>query len=174
MDMMSVPGLLNEGERELLRDTAILVEGEFDKPTIVNIGIYMGASCYCLRVGAPHCQLYGVDINGWDKLGDTPELRRVLDMTLLQGDSREIEFDQPIHLIFVDGAHQQYIVEEDIKNWVLPHVVPGGYVLFHDAAWPKGSQFYRIAMGVSKAIELLGGEWTEQEPVKSIRWFRRV
>ncbi len=49
----------------------------------------------------------------------------------IEADSTEILWHRPIDLLFIDGAHTYEGVRGDIKNMV-PHVVPGGVVIFHD------------------------------------------
>ncbi len=40
---------------------------------------------------------------------------------------------QPISLLWIDGSHEYTDVRADIENFV-PHVIPGGYVVFDDAS----------------------------------------
>lgn len=182
MNLLKVPGLISGDERNLLKTVVLRVAEEFEEVlTLVNIGIYMGASCYCMRAGAESARLFGVDINGWDKIDDTPDMRKTLNMTLIQGDSRKThtQLCELVHVIFVDGDHRFRYVESDILNWVFPKVKFGGYVLFHDAYYSEGSTFYRTCEGVRKALTKhiepkLDKEWEEQEKVDSIRWFKRM
>jgi len=49
-------------EREWLRRIALEVETQFGADTvIVNIGIFRGATMYCMRAGAPQARLVGID-----------------------------------------------------------------------------------------------------------------
>lgn len=43
-------------------------------------------------------------------------------------------WNQPIHLLFVDGNHDE--VMADLNAW-MPHVVEGGFVCLHDNAFPQ-------------------------------------
>jgi predicted O-methyltransferase YrrM len=52
-------------------------------------------------------------------------------------DSIEMEWEGPIHVLFIDGAHDYVSVKADIEKWT-PFIVPGGFVLFHDCATHKG------------------------------------
>ena len=54
-DIAIVPGQIWPNERVFFRDTAEVVRDIFDpvQITIVNIGIWRGASMHCCRVGAP-------------------------------------------------------------------------------------------------------------------------
>lgn len=175
VDLMNLGALIVLSDKLLLSDMARVVATKWPTPTIVNIGVLLGASCGCLRTGAPHCKLYGVDVNDFGP--EYEDVRAALDMTFLVGDSRVIhdQFNEPIHLIFVDGDHSEATVTADIENWVLPHVVPGGYALFHDAYYPPGHPFEKTAVGVAASIDALlcPNEWVELERKESIRWFIR-
>ena len=48
-------------EREWLRQMAAEAVTDFGAPVIVNIGIFRGATMYCLRAGAPKARLVGID-----------------------------------------------------------------------------------------------------------------
>jgi predicted O-methyltransferase YrrM len=41
------------------------------------------------------------------------------------------EWDMPIELLFIDGAHEYDLVKQDFELWV-PHVIKNGMVLMHD------------------------------------------
>ena len=120
MDYFSVPGLIDTEERELLQKVTVLAVKQFGtEPVLVNLGVFLGASCYALRAGSLTAKLFGVDINGWDRLQDTPELRAVLNMPLIQGDSRVVvkDFQKPIHVLFVDDVHNFDFVDAHCKAW---------------------------------------------------------
>lgn len=175
--LMTIPGLISNPERDLLRELSEEISGRFQNPVIVNLGIYLGASCYCCRVGAPNCILYGVDINGWDRVEGTDSQKRELNMTLLQGDSRQLweTFDSLVHLLFVDDVHTYDYVRAHMGTWC-EKIPVGGIAAFHDAYYSKESSFYRLAVEVSRALDggFSIGKWEEGETVDSTRWFRRV
>lgn len=177
MDLMQIPGLISPDERLLLRDTCSKAFDQFGEDTVlVNIGIYMGASCGCMRAGAPNAALFANDTNGWERI-DASE--KDLNMTLIQGDSTKVwkEFSGPTHVMFVDGGHTYNIVKSDILHWIFPNLVVGGFVLFHDAYFEKESHFYNAHKGIEKVVEELmvpDPHWEEQEGVDSIRWFKRI
>ena len=179
LDLMNVPAILDPAERVLLRDTAQKAEELFGPAlVIVNICVHRGGSCYCLRAGAPQARLFGVDISGWETMTqDTPKQREAFDMEFLVGDSRKVhqEFESPIHVIFVDGDHSREVVIADIENWVLPHVVEGGFALFHDAFYLSDSPHWSTHHQIGEVVDVLldPGEWEEQEIVDSIRSFQR-
>lgn len=43
----------------------------------------------------------------------------------------EKEWDMPIELLFIDGAHEYDLVKQDFERWY-PHVIKNGMVLMHD------------------------------------------
>lgn len=48
-----------------------------------------------------------------------------------------LEWDNPIHLLFVDGDHSPQGVEADVEKWI-PFVVSGGVVILHDVTRYEG------------------------------------
>ena len=46
--------------------------------------------------------------------------------------SQDVPWTRPISLLFVDGLHDYGSVRVDVDHFA-PHVVHGGYVVFHDA-----------------------------------------
>lgn len=174
--MFAVSGLLDAQDRVFLRQQAERAEQLFGIPTIVNIGVAKGASCYCLRLGSPKAKLIGVDPLGPEELEGTPEMLQELGLQYIAGFSQKVygEVDEPIHLIFVDGDHCCEGVSNDIRYWVLPHIVSGGVAIFHDARFADGDPFHHVGIEVSKAIDtLIGDDWEEQELVFQSRWFIR-
>lgn len=172
--LMEVPGLISPDERELVRSVSEMAEQDFQTPTIVHLGVFLGASCYCSRAGAPHATIYGVDVNEHG-LGPS-NLRDQLALHFILGDTRTVEFDKPIHMIFVDATHAASYVTVEIQKWVLPLVVVGGYALFHDAFYTPDNTFFKLMAEVSGPIDtLLSAKfWEEQEIVDTVRWFKRL
>jgi hypothetical protein len=46
-------------------------------------------------------------------------------------DAAAKEFNEPVELIFIDGAHEYEFVKMDFEMW-FPKVVDGGIIAFHD------------------------------------------
>ena len=44
-------------------------------------------------------------------------------------------FDRPVEMIFIDGAHDYDSVRLDLEKW-FPKVIDGGIIVFHDRQWP--------------------------------------
>lgn len=136
----------------------------FPKPVIVNIGVHVGCSLYCLHAGCPHAKLIGVDINEKWLTPSKKEIAR-----LILGDSNLVhtKVRKPIHLLFIDGGHSYHTVKGDINGWV-PELVVGGIVAFHDLHLAPVQRAFR--------------EWYDSEsweeipdpPCKGFRAFRRI
>jgi MoaA/NifB/PqqE/SkfB family radical SAM enzyme len=47
------------------------------------------------------------------------------------------DFDKPIELIFIDGAHEYDLVKLDFQSW-FPKVIYGGIMAFHDTVGETG------------------------------------
>jgi len=121
---------------------------------IVNIGVLLCASMYCLRAGAPQARLIGVDIiPSW--LPIHPDLKA----EFLIADSRicHVEVKDPIDLLFIDGDHHYVGIRDDINNWT-PKIPSAGLVIFHDYA-PLPSDLVKNPQleGVRRAVN----EWHE-------------
>lgn len=167
--MTQIPGLISPDERDFLVKLAGRVSAEFTKPVFVDLGTYIGASSGCLRAGAAGARIFSIDVS--DKRGS-----HVPDVEFLLGDSRKLwkDFQDPVHLIFLDGEHHYSVVRLDIRNWVVGKVVPGGYAAFHDANRTTGDFAYQ-GREIGRAIdeEMDPNEWEEIEGADSIRCFRR-
>ena len=168
MDYTTVPGIfMHEGERKLIVDLSSLVSSQFSPCNIVHIGIGWGGSLYCSRIGAPDARIYGVDIMGDDDIKGDASMQIELNLVVLRGDSRSIEFFKPIHFLYVDGDHHYDVVKSDILRWG-SKVVPGGYIAFHDCIgdWAKD---------VNRAIDecLSAKEWEDCGIASWSRYFRR-
>ena len=130
-DYLTTPAQLFHSERVLLHDLAREVTRTFPPPiTIVNVGVRQGGSLHCLRAGAPSSTLYGIDIDF-----STIPLVGDPSATLIEGDSGDplvqFQIPSPIHLLFVDGGHEEHFVLGYIKGYC--HKVPlHGIVAFHD------------------------------------------
>ena len=145
-----------------------------DKPTLtaVNIGIMWGGTMWCIRAGAPHAQLYGVDITP-DKWKITE--REALAATIIQGDSRicHQDFEAPIDYLLIDGDHHYATVKADIAGWV-PKC--RGIVTFHDYAPTELNmrQFPELE-GVKRAVDEWFSTqvgWVELPAPDSLRTFQ--
>ena len=141
---------LLEEERLRLVNLVSTLSKSFERPVIVNIGVYRCASMYCLRAGAPQARIVGVDIKK-----PVGKVHLELKAEFIIADSRTCSFEGPVHFIFVDGDHRYPTVKADIANWA-PKIVPGGAIAFHDyAPTTKNLKRRPHLAGVKKAVD----EW---------------
>jgi len=153
-------GWLNPGEGEHLYARAGQCDGPF-----VEIGGYCGKSaCYIGAAArdvdtvlfsvdwhrgspemAPGQNCHDPDMVGLDGVFDTlPHFRRTIRAAGLEGHVIPIagsshivgqHWNTPIGFLFIDGAHDGQGVMADYELWA-PHVMPGGYLVFHDQFIP--------------------------------------
>jgi predicted O-methyltransferase YrrM len=126
-----------------------------DARAIVEIGSYCGKSTVVMgsalnlakstevKIFAidPHEGVVGAVEYGFQQLPPTLESfqRNIHDAGLdhlvevVRKYSFEVEWDQPICLLFIDGLHDYFNVARDFNHFE-PWVAPGGFVAFHDYA----------------------------------------
>lgn len=158
-------------ERAWLKAIAAEVEAEFGAAAvIVNIGIFRGATMYCMRAGAPHARLVGIDTVYPQGVKLDPKAKA----EVLVGDSGRLHagFDGPVHLLFIDGDHSYGAVARDIAGWA-PKVPAGGVIAFHDFA-PDPKVAAKHA-GIKRAVLEWeqDAQWHLLTPAGSIRAYRR-
>jgi predicted O-methyltransferase YrrM len=138
-----LPGWLTVEEGETLYRLAKACTG---RGVIVEIGSWRGKSTTCLGLGSKaghQVPIYAVDPHAehtFDDFQRHMEEAGLTDLvTPVPGRSQQLAegFDQPIELLFIDGAHQYELVQQDFDRWV-PKVVEGGVVAMHDTTWFEG------------------------------------
>jgi predicted O-methyltransferase YrrM len=138
-----LPGWLSYEEGETLYGLAKACTG---RGVIVEIGSWRGKSTTCLGLGSKagnRVPIYAIDPHSEHTFGEftkNVEAAGISDLvTPMPGRSQELAegFDQPIELLFIDGAHQYDLVLEDFERWV-PKVVEDGVVAMHDTTWFEG------------------------------------
>ncbi len=173
MGYKTAKGWLRPEEREALvkyaRDVRYVTV-----PTIVNIGVEFGASLACLRAGASHARILGIDI----------DISKAVDnyfCKLIEADSRllwtEWPEDEEIDLLFVDGDHTYEGVRDDTMWTTCVRV--SGFVIFHDCYdYDDPSVVHKLVPGVNKAVTEWFSrnfdDWRERDPVGTMRIFRRI
>lgn len=170
-DILSVPGQLFESERWFFKQAAEEIATRFASPTIVNIGIWLGASCYCFRAGAPGARLVGIDVMGTYAIELAhPNLLKHLNMEVVKRNSNFVEWNDRIHLLFIDGGHELDVVWGDYVRYGTC-VVQGGCMIFHDSGRPE-------VVDVVNRIRKKVGLWEEfnrgAEKIGSLAAFRRL
>ena len=65
-------------------------------------------------------------------------------------------WSRPIDILLIDGSHTYEDVKQDFEKF-LPHVIPGGYIAFHDTLWKyhKQNRYYREDQGVPRFVQEL-------------------
>ena len=118
---------------------------------IVEIGSYQGKSTIALALNAS-VPVYAIDphLEHTDEIGGVfgPEDRPVFAVNIAQAglqervcpinltsDHARQGWQQPIGLLFIDGAHNEEQVGRDTFGW-LPFVLPDGIIALHDRTWP--------------------------------------
>lgn len=166
---LTVPAQLFPEERKLLHDLAAEISQIFPHPTILNIGVWKGGSLHCLRSGAPDATLIGIDIDLSLLIGDP-------DAILVQADSTRVQFlvPLPVHLIFIDGGHDEDIVLRDIA-WT-NKIPTGGIVAFHDYYERSIQSSFGVRLAVDKWMAEPGWStnWSDMGRCKLTRTFRRL
>ncbi|HLM33372.1 MAG TPA: class I SAM-dependent methyltransferase [Gaiellaceae bacterium] len=138
-----LPGWLSYEEGETLYTLAQKCTG---RGVIVEIGSWRGKSTTCLGLGSKAGR--GVKIYSIDRHtdGTFPDFQVNIEkagitelVTPIRSRSQDAwqDFDEPIELLFIDGAHQYDLVKDDFDHWV-PKVVEGGVVAMHDTTWFEG------------------------------------
>ena len=160
-----IDGWLYEPEALFLHDLAQSVRSG----CIVEIGSYRGRSTIMLAQGARKAGgvVYAIDphleaIDGIATYGAADraafmdnilkaglaDIVRKLDMT----SSRAAEnWNAPIGMLWLDGAHDYESVQQDVKLWT-PHVVNGGIVAFHDSGLEG---VYRVQAELPSSYQLI-------------------
>lgn len=171
---LSVPAQLFGAEKHLLHDLAVETVQEFGSDiTIVNIGVLHGGSLHCLRSGAPEAKLFGIDITL------LPSIVEGHEAVLIQGNSNnplvQAMIPPPVHLLFVDGGHDEDTVGGDITGWT-PKIPIGGLVAFHDYYERniKSSFGVRIAVDRWMASEGWGEHWQQYRSCKLTIVFKHI
>jgi predicted O-methyltransferase YrrM len=153
--MRTIEGWLDDDEAEVLAAAAVRALEELPAPhAIVEIGSYCGRSTVVLGSAAQahraDARVYAIDphdgvVGALDQgLQSGPSTlgrfqKNVADAELqdvvvtIQRRSFDVAWSQPVSLLFIDGLHDYANVSRDFHHFE-PHVVPGGYVAFHDYA----------------------------------------
>lgn len=170
-------GWLRLDEREALvkyaKDVRYVTHNQ-DIATLVNIGVEYGASLACLRAGAPHAIIYGIDV-------DITKAISNYHCKLIKADSSVYWMEWPEHLeidlLFIDGDHSYEGVRDDTMWTTCVRV--SGYVIFHDCYdYDDPSTVHKLVPGVNKAVTEWFSrnfdDWRERDPVGTMRIFRKI
>lgn len=139
---------------------------------VVELGTYKGLSAIYLASGSPD-KIWTVDNHEFGTYQEacqnmaTRNLK--VNVELIQGYSQSVGkmWKCPIRLLFVDADHSYEGVKNDILTWG-PHIVKGGYIIFHDTNYPE------ITKAIGEFVK--PDEFIEVElpnPHGSLRCFKR-
>lgn len=158
-----------------------LAKGCTGRGEIIEIGSWKGRSTVCLATGSragagtkitaidPHTgsSEHG-DVHTFDEFTKNINDKGVADMVEPIVDfSANVgkNWDKPVELLWIDGAHEYEYVLEDYEVWE-PHLVEGGVIAFHDSPMPgvwkviedhlyKGDKFHSIGFvhGITYAVK---------------------
>jgi len=186
--MHGIEGWLEDEEAELLAIAAREVLSEPGRRrTLVEVGSYCGKATFVLASVARACSAEAcvVAIDTFDGLigaADRPvrvaptlvKFRRTLATTGIEeqvetivGRAADQHWSRPIDLLLIDGLHDYANLASDFHA-LEAHVVPGGFVAFHDCAdyFPDVNAFL--------AEVIATGEWQEQARAGTLRLLKRA
>lgn len=150
----NVDGWLEESEGELLFDLARNCEG---RGVIVEIGSWKGKSTLWLGKGSmagkkvkvwaidphtgseEHHKVFGKvwTFDAFNKTIANAGLQPIVFPLLKTSSDAAVNFENPVELIFIDGAHDYESVKSDFELW-FPKVIEGGIMAFHDTTYGEG------------------------------------
>ena len=105
----------------------------------VDLGVQFGDSSLCMSYNAieRNNRVYGVDVYFGSIRYD---LKNYPNYFMIESDSVESGKNWnsgEISILFVDTVHVSCQVLTELYYWY-PHIKEGGYIIFHDTAWPEG------------------------------------
>lgn len=102
---------------------------------LLEIGRKHGGSTVIMAAALDDGSLCSIDIVMHDDVAENmADINK--DVEYITSDSKDVGWDRPIDLVFIDGDHSYKGVKNDIKVFT-PHVVEGGYAVFHDVIGKK-------------------------------------
>ncbi len=153
--MKNIEGWLSDEEADLLIDTTEKVLTEHpDGANIIEVGSYCGRSTIVfgkvIQQLEASARIYAIDphtgrVGAEDQqiLQKGPTLGRFQQnlkkyginefVELIQSHSYQVAWNEPVHLLFIDGLHDYLNVSRDFNHFA-GWVVEGGYILLHDYA----------------------------------------
>ena len=147
---------LSHKEIDALKHLASLLP---ENPIVVNIGAGCGTSALALLESRPDLTLYTIDIKDESSpLGCLEGELIALENSGIDykdryhqvcGDSKTVEWNLPVNMVFVDGDHTYDGCKGDIKKWL---VWTMDIMVFHDYRKPDDKKPHR---GVDEAVDEL-------------------
>ena len=110
---------LNPFDKEVIQKYCATIESP---NCYLEIGTDEGGSA-CVARGATKADIYTIDFT--KEHPTIPDINFITDKSVVVAET----WDKPIGVLFIDGNHTE--AKQDFLAWE-KHVVPGGYILFHD------------------------------------------
>lgn len=149
--MKEVEGMISDKECLELYDIAkdLYVEGD-----IIEIGSYRGKSTCCLAKGMENQNKTVFAIDPWENykgvfggefspidydkfINNVCKTGVYHKVFPIKKKSDEVEWNLPISILFIDGAHDYQSVKKDFLKWS-KFVNVGGFIIFHDVSDNNG------------------------------------
>lgn len=167
-----IEGFLTDKDGALLFDLAKRVSG---RGVILEIGSWKGKSTIWLAKGSKEgnkIDVYAVDHHvgsqehkqssgdvwtfdefkaNMDKTGVTDIVKPIVKTS----EDASIAFQEPIELLFIDGAHDFDSVKSDYDAWS-SKVIDGGTIAFHDSEFSGVTDFLEELVNTAKKVKLFG------------------
>lgn len=170
LSYIRVPGLISVEERHFIRTWVEKTVGELGPDiTIINAG--RTDASYSLRSGAKKATLYVLHQEPWARLHGVDE-----DLQVEPHDEDPRAFQGPVHIVLIDGSSYSVLVN-DVRDWVVPHVVVGGYVILPHAYYQKSDAMYDEYEHVRLALKdtiFSFHNWRQAERIGSTIVFQRM
>lgn len=127
----SIPGWIGRIESEtLVQYASRKLEG-----VIVNVGTYKGKSAIIMALASSSLgtKIYTIDTEEHEGFRQNLRAYNVEDRVVsLIKKSFEVQWNEPIKLLFIDGSHDYADVKADFEHFE-PYVVMDGIICFHDS-----------------------------------------
>jgi MMP 1-O-methyltransferase len=146
----SIDGFLTDREGWLLfqlakrcRNGVIVEIGSWQGRSTVWLGLGTQASrrlkVYAIdpHVGSEESRRGGRRVETFEKFKKNIDRAGLIDTIVPiveMAENARKDFNRPISLLFIDGAHDYESVKKDYELWA-PLVVEGGHIVFHDTQW---------------------------------------
>lgn len=116
--------------------------------SIVEIGSWKGKSTICMALGSYDgnlAKVYAIDphnnnFNTYEEFIENIREFNVYDIItpiVSTSEKAACDFNKPIGLLFIDGAHDYENVKKDYELW-FPKLINNGYIAFHDTIFHDG------------------------------------
>ena len=127
---ISSPTAFEDDECRAYFDTLMSLEPD---SLIVEVGLEYGrSSSIALQVAKERgLRYHGVDPTPLDEWFELPRVLNFDRWGVAEAKSKDVHCVAPISAILIDGDHSYEGVMADCEHF-LPHVMPGGYAMFHD------------------------------------------